>query len=396
MTDATLSSAERIRTRQDMDVDLPRKLGDKPVLRVQGLTKRFRRNDGVEVTAIKSASFEVRSGEAVVLLGPSGCGKTTLLRCIAGLEDPDGGVIEVNGRMVFSSEQRINLRAELRQLSMVFQSYALWPHMNVMDNIAYPLMSLPRSSRPSKAEIAERVLKIMAKVGISGLEKQYPNAISGGQQQRVALCRALIAGTNLVLFDEPLSNVDAQVRERLRDELMDMQRAFNFASLFVTHDRQEAMVLADRIAVLNGGVIRQLDAPAETYRHPADLFVAHFIGPTNELKISSCEGQAPGEDAVALTEIGPVRGTLKQGVSGDLVAVWRPEAGLLSQDEPTGGNRWRCTVERALFYGAQSEFTVRVGARSFRVLCEGARALAVGSQTWLSVEPRDVQFLVDR
>ncbi len=369
--------------------------GGDPLLRATGLTKRFRRNDGVEVTAINNASFEVYRGEAVVLLGPSGCGKTTLLRCIAGLEDPDSGLIEVNGRTVFSSEQGINLRAELRQLAMVFQSYALWPHMTVMENIAYPLVSLARASRPTREEITDRVLKIMAKVGISGLERQYPNAISGGQQQRVALCRALIAGTNLVLFDEPLSNVDAQVREHLRDELMDMQRAFNFASLFVTHDRQEAMVLADRIAVLNGGVIRQLDAPAETYSHPADRFVARFIGPTNELKITSCKAKE-ADQAVGMTELGAVHGFVRGEATSGMVAVWRPETGLLTPDEPATPNRWRCTVERVLFYGSQTELTVKVEDFSFRVLSDGGRMLSVGSTAWLSVEPQDIQFLVDQ
>jgi iron(III) transport system ATP-binding protein len=264
-----------------------------------------------------------------------------------------------------------------------------------MDNIAYPVMSLPRSARPKKQEIAERVSQIMAKVGIAGLERQYPNAISGGQQQRVALCRALIAGTNLVLFDEPLSNVDAQVREHLRDELMDMQRAFNFASVFVTHDRQEAMVLADRIAILNGGIIRQLDAPAETYRHPADRFVAHFIGPTNELKVTSCDVAEP-ERAVAMTGLGPLHGILRGATAARLVAVWRPEAGTLAADEPVTVNRWRCTVEQVRFYGSQGELTVSVGDQSFRVLCDGASMLPIGSKAWLSVEPRNVQFLVDQ
>jgi iron(III) transport system ATP-binding protein len=278
---------------------------------------------------------------------------------------------------------------------MVFQSYALWPHMTVMDNIAYPLMSLPRGSRPARQEIADRVLRIMAKLGISGLERQYPSAISGGQQQRVALCRALIAGTNLVLFDEPLSNVDAQVREHLRDELMEMQRAFNFASLFVTHDRQEAMVLADRIAVLNGGTIRQLAAPAETYRYPADRFVAQFVGPTNEVKVLSCNAQASGQ-AVGITELGSVQGLLHGTATSGLLAVWRPEAGVLTMNEPTTLNRWRCTVERVLFYGSQNELTVKVGTMSFRVLSDEARTLPVGSSAWLSVQPEDVQFLVDQ
>ncbi|PWK61292.1 ABC transporter ATP-binding protein [Aminobacter sp. AP02] len=367
-----------------------------PVVRVKNLMKRFRRNDGTEVTAINDLSFDVYPGESVVLLGPSGCGKTTLLRCIAGLEDPDGGEIEVNGRTVFSSERGINVRSELRQLSMVFQSYALWPHMTIMDNIAYPLMSLPRATRPPKSEITERVLKIMATVGIAGLEKQYPNAISGGQQQRVALCRALIAGTSMVLFDEPLSNVDAQVRERLRDELIDMQRAFNFASLFVTHDRQEAMVLADRIAVLNGGVIRQLDRPARTYRRPKDRFVARFIGPTNELDVTAFSAVGPNDEAVGATELGQVHGLMRAEAGDKLVAFWRPEAGTLSEGEPATANRWKCTVERANFYGSEIEFTVKIGDRLLRVLAHGGRVLPVGTSAWMSVEPRDVQFLADR
>jgi iron(III) transport system ATP-binding protein len=280
---------------------------------------------------------------------------------------------------------------------MVFQSYALWPHMTILDNIAFPLESLPRASRPRRGEIVERVGEMMKKVGIAGLEKQYPNAISGGQQQRVALCRALIAGTDLVLFDEPLSNVDAQVRERLRDELLEMQRSFNFASLFVTHDRQEAMVLADRIAILNGGVVRQLSAPAETYRRPRDRFVAQFIGPTNELAVTAFEASAPSEQIVTgETPLGPIRGVLRHERAERLVALWRPEHAVLSEEEPEVANRWRGTVEQAKFYGSEIEFAVRVGEHLFRALAHGGRVLADGTPVWLSVEPRRVKFLADR
>jgi iron(III) transport system ATP-binding protein len=298
---------------------------------------------------------------------------------------------------VFSTEKGINLRAEIRQLSMVFQSYALWPHMTVLDNIAYPLTCMPRAKRPEKREIDERVKKIMTTVGIGGLERQYPNAISGGQQQRVALCRALIAGTNMVLFDEPLSNVDAQVRERLRDELLEMQSTFNFASLFVTHDRQEAMVLADRIAVLNGGVVRQLSAPAETYRRPKDRFVAEFIGPTNEVKITSCDAEQPSETIVsAQTELGTIHGIMRAEKAGSLVAIWRPEHAVLTEDEPDISNRWQGRVEQAKFYGSEIEFSVKVGDRSFKALAHGGRVLENGTTVWMSVEPRRVKFLEDR
>lgn len=368
---------------------------EKPVVRVEGLMKQFTRNDGSTVDAIKNVSFEVYPGESVVLLGPSGCGKTTLLRCIAGLEQPDSGLIEVNGRTVFSSDRGINLRTELRKVAMVFQSYALWPHMTILENIAYPLRALPGSERPSRKEIVDRVLKIMETVGISGLEKQYPNAISGGQQQRVALCRSLIAGTNMVLFDEPLSNIDAQVRERLREELLDMQRTFNFASLFVTHDRQEAMVLADRIAILNEGEIRQISGPGESYSHPTDRFAAHFIGPTNELEITQVE-DGSSEEVQAQTQLGPVRGVLHAKASDKLVAVWRPEAAVLSEDEPTTANRWRCVVDRTIHYGSMDESTVKVGDSLFRVTSPGGSAHPEGSNVWLSVEPSNVQFLANR
>ncbi|TPE47117.1 ABC transporter ATP-binding protein [Amaricoccus solimangrovi] len=368
-----------------------------PVMRVKNLMKRFRRNDGSIVTAINNISFDVYPGESVVLLGPSGCGKTTLLRCIAGLEDPDGGVIEFNGNTVFSSEAGINLRAELRQMAMVFQSYALWPHMTILENIAYPLHCLPAGSRPGRKEIAARVTDIMRKVGIGGLESQYPNTISGGQQQRVALCRALIAGTNMVLFDEPLSNVDAQIREKLRDELMEMQRAFGFASLFVTHDRHEAMVLADRVAVLNGGVVRQFDGPTDTYLHPADEFVARFVGPVNELDLSAREITGQAGEAVGQSPLGPIHGLLRAEAAADLVAIWRPEVARLGAEEPTSPNRWKCAIEVAKFHGSQTEFSVKVGERAFRVLTHGGGIpLPEGSTAWMSVEPRDVQFLARR
>lgn len=365
-----------------------------PIVRVEGLVKNFQRRDGTIVKAINDISFDVHAGEMVVLLGPSGCGKTTLLRCIAGLEQPDGGRVEVQGQTVYSSDQGINIRAERRKLSMVFQSYALWPHMTVQENIAYPLKSMPSGKRPSSAEISDRVSDIMRKVGIAGLEKQYPNAISGGQQQRVALSRALIAGRSLVLFDEPLSNVDAQVREQLRVELLMMQREFQFAALFVTHDRDEAMVLGNRIAVLNGGQVRQLETPDRIYQHPEDRFVARFIGPINEVPVRSIvSGQDP-TDAFAETSLGTIHGrTPHAGVAtDDMVAVWRPECTVLTTEEPVTENRWKCTVEHALYYGSQTEYVVTVDGHSMRVLGNGQDIMKSGP-AWLSVKPKHVSFV---
>lgn len=361
-----------------------------PVVRVRNLVKRFRRTDGTIVPAIDDVTFDLAPGEFMVLLGPSGCGKTTLLRTIAGLERPDSGDIEVQGQPVFARGGRVDVPAERRPLSMVFQFYALWPHMSVFDNIAYPLRSLPRSERPGKAEIAARVEKVMEVVGIGGLGGQHPHAISGGQQQRVALCRALVADSALVLFDEPLSNIDAQVREQLRGELLLMQRELGFAALFVTHDRQEAMSLADSVVVLEKGRIAQSDAPDVVYGAPRSRYVARFIGPLNEWSVrlptdppedvteNVPDGPAPGQttgSVTADTAQGPIRGLLGATVTvhSEVVAVWRPEAGVLTPDEPVSANRWKGVVEQSSFYGPHTEYVVRIGEARAKVLIAGER-----------------------
>ena len=250
-----------------------------PAVRVENLVKRYRRRDGETVKAVDGISLTVHEGELVVLLGPSGCGKTTLLRCVAGLEQPDSGHVSVHGRTLFADGGRVSVPVEKRQLSMVFQSYALWPHMTVFDNVAFPL----RNRRTPRAEIQRRVKRALEKVGVGDLVSSYPSQISGGQQQRVALARALVPNDGLILFDEPLSNVDARVRDELRFELLEMQREIGFSALYVTHDQSEAMAMADRIAVLGGGRIRQLAPPAEVYRRPASRYVANFVGTANEI-----------------------------------------------------------------------------------------------------------------
>lgn len=365
-----------------------------PVLAVTMLGKRFRRADGTEVRAVKDVSFELHAGEIMVLLGPSGCGKTTLLRCIAGLEEPDAGTIEVQGRTVFCADEVLNVPAERRKLSMVLQSYALWPHMTVAENIAYPLRSLPRSTRPSKSEIAQRVDRIMEVVGIGALKKQHPNAISGGQQQRVALGRALVAGTSLVLFDEPLSNVDAQVRETLRTELLLMQRELQFAALFVTHDRQEAMVLGNRIAVLEEGKVAQLAAPADIYNAPHDAYVARFIGPINEVPVIRV-ADSDADGASVETKLGVIRGRSIEGGAHErkLVAAWRPERAVVSEERPAALNSWPGVVEDVTFFGSHSEVVVSVQGNRFRVLMDGNVSFPSGTAAWLSVDPQDVAVL---
>ncbi|RZA13144.1 MAG: ABC transporter ATP-binding protein, partial [Lysobacteraceae bacterium] len=254
---------------------------DAHVVEVRNLTRRYRgKGAGGQasvVTAVDDVSLSVRAGELVVLLGPSGCGKTTLLRSVAGLDRPDAGTIQINGRSVFNAGANLFVPPEDRHIGMMFQSYALWPHMTVAQNVAYPLAS----SRGRAETFAPQVAAMLDKLGVSGLGHRYPGELSGGQQQRVALARALIASPSVILFDEPLSNVDAKVRRRLRAELRELKARTNFAGIYVTHDQEEAMELADTLVVMDSGRIRQSDAPRHVYAHPASLYVAEFVGEMN-------------------------------------------------------------------------------------------------------------------
>jgi iron(III) transport system ATP-binding protein len=335
-----------------------------PVVRLRGVSKRFRRGDGTVATAIDDVSFDVAPGEFVILLGPSGCGKTTLLRTIAGLERADAGDIEVRGRTVFSAERRIDLSPDKRDLSMIFQSYALWPHMTAFDNVAYPLRS---RGRLTKEEIRDKAQKALDLVGVSELRGQYPNQMSGGQQQRIALARALVGGGDLVLFDEPLSNVDAKVRETLRRELLEMQRELGFAAIYVTHDQHEAMELAHRVAVMGAGKVQQFGTPSDVYLRPTSRYVANFVGTSNEIPgtVTSTD-----DDGITIdTVIGPITGTAAVDLEpgSRAVASFRPENATLA----AGGPGWAGEIERILFLGAHTERVVRVGDLTLRTVTVG-------------------------
>jgi iron(III) transport system ATP-binding protein len=238
-------------------------------IKVENLLKKFG-----NTVAVNRICLEVQKGEMVTLLGPSGCGKTTTLRCIAGLEKPDDGDILIEGRPMFS---RGFVPPSQREIGMVFQNYAVWPHLRVFDNVAYGL----KLQRFSKQEIREKVTEVLESVGLSGLGRRYPGQLSGGQQQRVALARALVRKPKVLLLDEPLSNLDAKLRERMRFEIKSLVRRMNMTSVYVTHDQAEAMVMSDRIAVMEAGNIVQVGAPEEIYQDPANRFVADFIGTTN-------------------------------------------------------------------------------------------------------------------
>ena len=240
------------------------------------------------VKAVDRLELSIGEGEFVTLLGPSGCGKTTTLRCLAGLEDPDEGEILVDGRCVFSSARGIDLAPGERSLGLVFQNYALWPHMKVSQNIGFGL----RRARLAREELQRRVSAILKTVGLSGLEDRYPHELSGGQQQRVAVARMVVTEPRIFLFDEPLSNLDAKLRMKLRSELKRLHLDLKATTLYVTHDQVEAMALSDKIVVMKDGRIQQAGCPHEVYHFPANLFVADFMGnpQTNFLEAVADDG----------------------------------------------------------------------------------------------------------
>jgi iron(III) transport system ATP-binding protein len=266
------------------------------MLRVEGLTKIFDNSTDQIAGGIREADFALEPGTFFTLLGPSGCGKTTTLRCIAGLETPDEGVITVDGRTLFSSRARVNVPVEQRSVGMVFQSYAIWPHMTVAENVAFPF-TVSKQRRYSKTEIEEGVKRALAIVDLDGFQQRPSTRLSGGQQQRVALARAIVHEPRLLLLDEPLSNLDAQLRDEMRGELKRLQSKIGITTVYVTHDQSEALALSDQIAVIDRGRITQIGSPQEIYFRPANPFVARFVGATN-LITGRIIGAANGTAAV--------------------------------------------------------------------------------------------------
>jgi iron(III) transport system ATP-binding protein len=248
------------------------------VISIKNLQKTFHAEHG-HVNALRGIDLEVGEGEFCVLLGPSGCGKTTTLRCVAGLERPDGGDIEIAGKLVNSPARRVYVPTERRELGMVFQSYAIWPHMSVFQNVAFPLTQ--GRTRYSKIDVADRVEKALKRVQLDGLGERPATDLSGGQQQRVAMARAMVTEPKILLMDEPLSNLDARLREQMRVELRKITRSIGVTTLYVTHDQAEALSLGDRVCVMNAGEILQIAPPHDIYEKPASLFVAQFVGEMN-------------------------------------------------------------------------------------------------------------------
>jgi iron(III) transport system ATP-binding protein len=290
---------------------------------------------------LRSMDLEVKTGEIFALLGPSGCGKTTALRIVAGLETPDEGTVHVDEQLV--AGPGVALPPEARGLGMVFQSYAVWPHMKVLDNVAWPL----RLRKQPDADAAARAA--LARVRLQGFEDRWPGTLSGGQQQRVAIARALASRPRVLLLDEPLSNLDAGLREELRDQIAVLAREAGLTVLLVTHDQEEALSMCDRVAVMNEGVIQQVGAPRELYTRPRTRFVARFVGNLNTLPAVRAAGRVtPGD----LDDPGP---------DGPVEIGFRPESARFAD---TGVP---CVVERSVYRGAFTRHHVRVGDRELLV-----------------------------
>ncbi|MBN9063380.1 MAG: hypothetical protein BGP06_09860 [Rhizobiales bacterium 65-9] len=361
-----------------------------PQLDIEVLAKSFHRNKGRDVRAVDNVSLRMEKGDFVVLLGPSGCGKTTLLRCVAGLESPDSGRISLGGETVYDSALGLEIPPERRNIGMVFQSYALWPHMTVAANIGYPL----KMAGAGRAETDARVKRMLDMMRISELANQYPGQISGGQQQRVALARALARGDDMILFDEPLSNVDAKVREHLRLELLAMQRELGFAALYVTHDQEEAMSLATRIAVVADGVIHQIGTPQEVYRTPRNLKVAKFIGSANQLDGTVVnDGTGPAVET-PLGRIALKEAALPSAVGSRVSLISRPERWRISMDRPHAAAAWPGKVRASAFLGPYNQYLVDLGETELQIWQQGSHPLPIGSEVWCQISADDLTAFV--
>ena len=334
---------------------------------------------------LKDVSIEIAGREFVTLLGPSGCGKTTTLRLLAGFLVPDAGEIRYGSEVLSSSGHVVE--PERRRMGMVFQNYAVWPHMSVSENVSFglELRRLPRR------EIRERVARILAAVGLEGLESRHPGQLSGGQQQRVALARSLVVEPDILLLDEPLSNLDAKLRERMRSELKALQRRTGITFIYVTHDQAEAMALSDRIAVFNAGAVQQVGPPREIYERPANLFVADFMGLINKL-----EGEVVGREGGLLrVRVGEYVLTAQPtpGISEDartLTVAVRPEAIRLggASDAPPG-NSLEGRIHEVTFLGATVDYVIDVGGLSVRVQADRRLVHAPGAAVRLQIPVGD-------
>lgn len=354
-------------------------------IQVKELTKTFEAMDGI-VRALKGLSFEVKPGEFYTLLGPSGCGKSTTLRCVAGLERPDSGEISIGDQVVASANAFAPPNE--RPIGMVFQSYAIWPHMTVFKNVAFPLKQ--GKTGLSKAEMKERVMEALALVKMDELVDRPAPYLSGGQQQRVALARALVSKPQVLLLDEPLSNLDAKLREELRVELKELVQRVGITTLYVTHDQVEALAMSDRIAVmLNGGILQEA-RPKELYLAPASKFVAQFIGQVNFFEGRIAEHSDEGWGLVETSQ-GQLRCPLPAGIpkGATVLVTVRPESLHTSQNGESGdGNVLEGRVEKTIFLGDFIDCQVLVGSQLVRAKLPPTSDVGPGERLFLRFSPQ--------
>jgi len=344
------------------------------------------------VAAVTSVSFAVNQGEQMTLLGPSGCGKTSTLRAVAGLERPSGGAIRIGGRTMYDGARGIHLPAEQRGLSMVFQSYAIWPHMTVFDNVAYGL----RVRNESGATLKEKVHHALDLVKMGQFAERNASQLSGGQQQRVALARACAFSPTVLLFDEPLSNLDAKLRAEMRIELRELQRRLKVTSLYVTHDLEEALAMSDQIVVMRSGNIEQSGTPGEIYNYPRTAFVADFVGSANLITGRLLPDQSrDGRVAVAVEG-----GNVLHGVTHGRAPGPEPTLSLrtvhlrLSAESPAGAvNAWPVVVRRSVFLGDMTQLHVEWSGRELVIRQTAAAPFGPDDRAYLSIAPEHCVLL---
>jgi iron(III) transport system ATP-binding protein len=356
------------------------------MLKVVGLSKSFATEHGT-VQAVKGVDFEIPAGGFFTILGPSGCGKTTTLRCVAGLERPSAGRIEIGGRVVADAEQGVHLPAFKRDIGMVFQSYAIWPHMDVFHNVAFPLqVAKPRARR---TDVEAKVMDALRLVGMETMARRPATDLSGGQQQRVAFARAIVRQPKLLLLDEPLSNLDSKLREQMRAELQELVARVAITTLYVTHDQAEALAMSDHVAVMSDGLIAQCGPPALVYSRPATKFVATFLGTANLLRARIAA--SVGNTAKVVLDGGTetVELEVPTGLAaGDWIdVVFRPEDTALSFTQGNG-QTLRGTLERISFQGGLNECHVKVGPAVIRSNLHPSSAAKRGDEVWISLDPK--------
>jgi iron(III) transport system ATP-binding protein len=358
---------------------------NRPRIEVADLVVRYG-----DTPAVNDIGFDIAPGEMVTLLGPSGCGKTTTLRAVAGLETPSGGSIRLNGETVYSAAERRNVPAEKRGVSMVFQSYAIWPHMTVFENVAYGL----RVRKLPQAEVRQNVQRVLGLVQMQDYADRPASKLSGGQQQRVAVARAIAFSPSVLLFDEPLSNLDAKLRAEMRVELRELQRRLDITSLYVTHDQEEALAISDRVIVMNGGRIEQIGSPEEIYNRPRSRFVADFVGSANLIR-----GKVRGPSGANGTLIFEAEGDMRlevvamdgSGAAGDTVALRSSYIHLVRSAGAQNGVPGR--IHRRMFHGDFIQYVVDWPAGQLIVRRPPTELFDEGSEVTISFAPEHCVLL---